>query len=64
MGSAAVFEGRDGVVLAAVSTADGQPIAEYELPTSPVFDGMAAAGGKLFVSLNSGEVVCWGKPDK
>lgn len=64
MGSADVFEGRNGVALTAVSTADGKPIAEYGLPASPVFDGMAAAGEQLFVSLRNGEVVCWGMADR
>jgi hypothetical protein len=43
----------------AVSAADGKKLAECVLPAPPVFDGMSAAGGRLFVSTTSGEVVCY-----
>ena len=48
----------------AVEVEDGTTIAEYKLPAPPVFDGMAAAGSRLFVSLESGKVVCWGRTDR
>ncbi len=41
----------------------GQKIAEQELESSPVFDGMAAADGRLFVSLKNGKVVCLGETE-
>lgn len=43
------------------STDDGRKIAERHLESSPVFDGMAAGNGRLFVSLKNGKVVCLGK---
>jgi hypothetical protein len=54
------YEGKQGSVLRVISIDDGTAIAEYELPAPPIFDGMSAADGKLFISLNSGAVVCLG----
>ena len=34
--------------------------AGFELPTTPVFDGMASAGGRLYVALADGSLVCLG----
>jgi len=57
----APFEGRDGARLLTVSTRDGQRQASLALNSPPVFDGMIAAGGRLFVTLENGRVVCLGK---
>lgn len=54
----AAFEGRKGGVLWAVSTADGKKLAEHRLDSPPVFDGMAAAQGRLYISTTDGSVVC------
>jgi hypothetical protein len=43
--------------LTAVAVADGKAVARAALPP-PVWDGMAAAEGRLFVSTRAGEVVC------
>jgi len=43
-----------------ISRDSGQKIAERQLESSPVFDGMAAAGERLIVSLKNGKVVCLG----
>jgi sugar lactone lactonase YvrE len=51
------WEGRKGGRLAAFST-DGEPLGEIELPAPPVWDGMAAAGGRLYVALEDGRVLC------
>jgi outer membrane protein assembly factor BamB len=53
----APFEGRRGARLVAVSAADGQKLSEIELGSPPVFDGLIAAGGRLFASLEDGSVV-------
>jgi hypothetical protein len=45
----------------AISTKDGQTLAEYDLDALPVFDGAAAAYGRLFMSLQDGRVVCYGE---
>jgi hypothetical protein len=63
LSSAAIYDGTEGVVLAAISTEDGKPLSEHELPASPVYDGMSAAGGRLYISLQNGDVGCWGKVD-
>lgn len=40
---------------------NGKRLAEYKLPASPVLDGMAAAGGQLFISTRNGDIVCMGR---
>jgi len=45
-------------VLMQVSVSSGETISRAELASPPVFDGMAAAGGKLFVSCEDGSIVC------
>jgi outer membrane protein assembly factor BamB len=60
--SIAAFNGKHGVVLRAVSVTDGSTLSETKLDASPVFDGMAAAGGKLFVALTNGKLVCLAEP--
>jgi len=64
LSSAAVYDGKEGVVLAAISTDDGKTLSEHKLPASPVYDGMSAAGGRLYISLQNGDVVCWGEVDR
>ncbi len=54
----AAFEGRRGGRLWAVAVGDGSRLAEHELESPPVFDGMAAAGGRLYVSTKDGQLVC------
>jgi len=54
------FEGRKGGRVWTLSPSDGSKLAEYELDSPPVFDGMAVAHGKLYISLESGELVCFG----
>ncbi|MFQ5811552.1 MAG: PQQ-binding-like beta-propeller repeat protein, partial [Armatimonadota bacterium] len=54
------WEGRKGGVLAAFAAGDGEKLAEYELTAPPVWDGMAAAGGRLYISMMDGGVVCMG----
>ena len=44
-------------LLMAVSASDGTVLAEHRLDCSPVFDGMAAAGGRLYISLEHGRLV-------
>jgi outer membrane protein assembly factor BamB len=50
--------GRHGGVLWAMSKTDGQLLARYRLDTIPVFDGLVAAAGRLFVSTVDGRVLC------
>jgi hypothetical protein len=58
--STAAFEGKEGIRLRAISVADGAPLAEIELDTLPVFDGMAAANGRLYLSMKNGSLLCLG----
>ncbi|MDP6546589.1 MAG: PQQ-binding-like beta-propeller repeat protein [Phycisphaerae bacterium] len=56
----AAIEGKAGAHLWAVSTVDGEKLSELKLDSVPVFDGMAAAGGKLYIATIDGKVVCLG----
>jgi hypothetical protein len=56
----AAIEGQRGGLLWAVSTEDGRKLDEYQLDSPPVFDGMAAARGRLYVSTIDGTIVCFG----
>jgi len=46
--------------LLVLSAADGKTLARKDLP-APVWDGMASAGGRLYVSTQNGNLVCLGK---
>ncbi|MGD2174374.1 MAG: PQQ-binding-like beta-propeller repeat protein [Candidatus Brocadiaceae bacterium] len=50
------FMGERGGLLCAVSTDDGAKVMEMRLPSIPVFDGMIAAQGRLYVALADGSV--------
>ncbi len=52
--------GKRGGMLWVVSAETGAKLAEYELESYPVFDGMSAAEGKLFMALKDGTVACYG----
>ena len=56
----AAFENRKGGLLLAVSASDGKELARYPLDSVPVWDGMAAAGGRLFMATMDGKVMCLG----
>ncbi|MCX7016157.1 MAG: hypothetical protein NTW86_26965, partial [Candidatus Sumerlaeota bacterium] len=57
----AAFEGRKGARLAAVSAKDGARLGEVEIDSPPVFDGLIAAEGRLFASLEDGSLACFAK---
>jgi hypothetical protein len=54
----AAMEGKRGALLWAVNAADGSKLAECKLATPPVFDGMIAAGGRLYLADEVGRVLC------
>jgi outer membrane protein assembly factor BamB len=56
----AAFRGEKGTALQVISASDGGKLAEYELDAMPVFDGMSAASGRVYISLKNGTVECWG----
>jgi hypothetical protein len=51
------WEGRSGALLRAVSAANGKTIAERKLDCPPVFDGMIAAYGRIYMATVDGKVV-------
>ena len=55
------FEGRKGAVLRVVSTDTGEKLAELELESPPVLNGIAAAANRLFISLQDGSLVSIGE---
>ena len=48
-------------LLLTYSATDGKKMGEVKLAAFPVFDGMAAAGGRLYVSCQDGTLRCLGK---
>ncbi|HUT13732.1 MAG TPA: PQQ-binding-like beta-propeller repeat protein, partial [Thermoguttaceae bacterium] len=56
----AALTGKMGGRLLAVSAEDGRCLAAYELGCMPTFDGMAAAGGRLYLTTVDGKVLCLG----
>jgi hypothetical protein len=58
------IESTEGGKLLVVSSDDGSTLAEYALQSPPVFDGMVAAGGRLYFSNKQGEVVCMSPVDE
>ena len=55
------YRGKHGAILMAVSTKNGQEVSKLDLPAPPVWDGMAAAQGCLFVSGQDGQLTCFGR---
>ena len=56
------FEGRKGGLLYVFDSASGKKLAEHKLAFPPVFNGAAAARGRLFITSTDGSVTCFGKP--
>jgi hypothetical protein len=52
------FTAESPAVLVAFRPDDGEEIARLKLDAQPVFDGMSAAAGRLFLSTADGKVVC------
>ena len=55
------WQGKKGALLWAVSADTGTKLSEYKIPAIPVWDGMIAANGRLYLSLKDGTVLCMGK---
>lgn len=58
---AEIFEGADGSLLWAVSADSGEELSEVKLQSIPVWDGMAAAYGRLYLPMQDGTIVCLGR---
>ena len=54
----AALLGQRGAALWSVAAADGKKLAELKLEAMPVWDGMAAAGGRLYLPLTDGRIIC------
>jgi len=57
----AKYEDRTQGVLMVIDKTNGKPILETPMDHPPVFDGVAAANGKLFVADVSNTISCWGE---
>ncbi len=54
------FQGKEGMSLQVFAKDDGRLMAKYPLDSLPVFEGMAAAGKRLFLVTADGVVQCFG----
>jgi len=52
------FDGRKGAEMWVFSADSGKVVAKYLLDAPPVFDGMAAAQGSLYLSTTDGQLLC------
>ena len=52
--------GKRGAVFRVVSTSDGSQLAEFAMDEVPVFDGLIAAGKRLYMSTMDGTLICLG----
>lgn len=55
----ASLDGENGSLLWSVSVTDGKILSKQKLDSLPVFDGMAAAGGRLYLSSTDGNLICF-----
>jgi outer membrane protein assembly factor BamB len=55
----AALGGRKGGLLLVVSASDGKKLTEYKLESIPVWDGMAAANGRLYLATKNGKILCF-----
>ena len=53
-----IQQGAKGFSLWAVATTDGRKLAEYHFDSVPVFDGLIAAQGRLYLATVDGNVLC------
>jgi len=53
------LDGKRGALLHVVSARDGEELASYQLEAPPVWDGMAATDGKLYIAMTDGSLACW-----
>ncbi len=56
------FEGRRGGRLLVLNRSTGETVWQYDLASPPVFNGIAAAEGRLYVTEQDGSIACFGGP--
>ncbi len=54
----AALKGKEGALLWAVSADSGKKLSQINLPSLPVWDGMAAAHGKIYLATTDGRIIC------
>jgi hypothetical protein len=54
-----LLRGSEGALMWAVSADTGRKYSELRLDSLPVWDGMIASGGKLYLAMMNGEIVCY-----
>jgi len=54
----AAYEGRMGATILIVSASDGSEVANYPIDSPVVWDGLAAAGGRLYLTTTDGKILC------
>jgi len=54
-----IYDDRTGGLLWVMAADGGAKLAEYRLAAPPVWDGMAATTGRLYIALMNGQVVCF-----
>jgi outer membrane protein assembly factor BamB len=59
--SQAVFDGKQGSILRAVSTETGETLKEFRFDSLPVYDGLAVANGRLYLATHDGRLFCAGE---
>jgi len=57
----ASYQGGKGSQLWAMNKDTGRKLAEQRLDSKPVFDGMIAADGRIYIATVDGSVICWSK---
>ncbi|MBT3199936.1 MAG: PQQ-binding-like beta-propeller repeat protein [Phycisphaerales bacterium] len=57
----AAYSGKLGGRLLALSARDGKELASYKLPAAPIWDSIAIAKGRLYISLTDGTIQCMGQ---
>jgi outer membrane protein assembly factor BamB len=55
------WQGKQGALLWAVSADSGEKLSQRRIPAIPVWDGMIAAHGRLYLALDDGSVLCLGE---
>ncbi|MFH0938694.1 MAG: PQQ-binding-like beta-propeller repeat protein [Planctomycetota bacterium] len=55
------LEGKKGGDLYALSKTDGKLLHKQKIEYMPIFDGMAVANGRLYISVEGGKLLCFGK---
>lgn len=55
------LDGKQGGRFLVVSTKDGSRIAEFQVDSLPVWDGMSAAYGRVYLATTDGRVICYGR---